>query len=620
MPYTIERIIASDFFPLYRDQSPADYEREVEEHVERLKRRGVTHVMVNQGLVSIPRAMEPENPYFAFSSYGFALDQFVSSSYNEGIYYEGLLAENRRLLLHNAALARKYGFRCAIRCVEPTFMMERFFQRHPAMRGPRVDNPSCSTMPVFALCPMMPETQDHYRQLMHKMLALVPEIDEMHIFTNDSGGGVCYSSHLYSGANGPGHCHDVPTGRQAQVFCHALVEGGRTVNPAFRVVMTSGLSPKEKEDFVRDMPEGTASSVYGAFAWGGGLEDRWATQAVGPVIFNNPAERKIARAWQYADYETRIRQVKEQGGTVYANYNSDYYTGDDPRPYETHEIVCQLLDWGVTNIIGGVPGTSIYSANTAVFLDAAAKGRRPVEEVVQDIATAWVGAELAPALCDAWRLNDAAARELPIPHAGHLLCIWAYIRNMPIVPDEGQLADGDLDYFRQELQSYDTKMREQAGGVWRILHYGPELKVQYLRQYDEVVFPRLRQAIGILDALLARPTLTSAQRECLAIQRGDIAGVLREHRHFYHWIAAALYRIAGETAPAGLPSLPELIQAEIDLYAEVERAAGHDPDAHPRLRLMRIHRDDAIVPVDLSAFPISTHRGLRGWTGAHEAE
>jgi len=616
MPYTIDRIIAGDFFPSYLDQSPAEYERMVEEHVERLKRRGVTHVMVNQGLVCIPRAMEPENPYFEFCSYGYSLDKFVTSSYNEGIFFEGLLAENRRLLLHNAALARKYGFRCAIRCVEPTFMMERFYQRHPALRGPRVDNPSCSTMPVFALCPLVPDTQDHYRQLIRKMLELVPEIDEMHIFTNDSGGGFCYSSHLYSGANGPGHCHDVPTGQQAQVFCRTLVEGGRTINPEFRVLLTSGLSPKEKRDFLDGMPEGTASSVYGAFAWGGGLEDRWGTQAVGPVIFGNPDERRIARTWQYADYEARIRQVKEQGGIVYANYNSDYYTGDDPRPYETHEIVCQLLDWGVTNFIGGVPGTSRYSANTAVFLDAKAKGHRPTDTVVREIATEWVGTKLSPVLCEAWRLNDEAVRVLPIPPAGHLLMVWAMIRYMPILPDEGQVPDSELEYFRHALQSYDTKMREQAGGVWRILHYDAELKPKYLTQYQQEVFPRLEHAVQMLDEVLASPELTTTQRDCLTIQRRDIAGVLREHRHYANWIAASLHRIAGETAPAWVPALPQIIQAEIDLYIE----AGLDPNTDPRLRLMCQHRDDPIVRVDLSAFPPNKHLGLRGWTGAHEID
>ncbi len=613
-----ERIIATDFFPHYQGQAPADYERALETHVDRLRRRGVTHVMVNQAAVSIPLAMYPENSYFGFCAYGPGPDKYVTSTYNAGLFSEELLELNRRMLLHNVNLARKYGFRCAMRCVEPTFMLESFFLRHPALRGPRVDNPACSTMPVYALCPLLPEVQDHYRQLVRNLLTLAPEIDELHIFTNDSGGGVCHSSHLYSGPNGPNHCRQVLPGRQAQVFCTTLVEGGRTVNPGFRAVMTSGLSPKEKRDFAGGMTPGVASSVYSALAWGGGLEDRWGTQTIGPAVYGSPVERQKIRAWQYADYAARVRQIQANGGIVYANYNSDYYSGDDPRPYETHEIVCQLLEWGVQNVIGGVPGGTPYSVNTAVFKHAVEHGRVPSDQAVMEIARSWVGEALAPALCAAWRLNDTVAREQPLPNAGHLLQIWAYIRYMPIVPDEGKLQPSDLDYFQHALKSYDTKMKEQQGGVWRILHYGPELKAAYLRQFETVVFPKLEEALAILDGLLARPGVTAEQAACFAEQRGAIAGVLREHRHNYHWIAASLYRMAGETAPPGTPSLPEIIRREIALLAEIERAAGRDPEANPRLRLMRAHIDDPIQTVDLSAYPRSVHLGTAGWEGAHE--
>jgi hypothetical protein len=612
MPVKIERIIASDFFPYYRGQSPAEYERALEAHVERLHRRGVTHVMVNAAMVNIPLAMVPDNPYFGFGAYGPGPDKYVTSSYNRGIYAEELLALNREMLLHNVNLAKKYGFRGAMRCVEPVFMMESFFKRWPQLRGPRVDNPACSTDPVYALCPMLEETQDHYQQLIRNLLTLAPEIDEMHIFTNDSGGGVCHSSHLYSGPNGPQLCRHASPGEQARVFCQTLVEGGRTVNPGFRVVMTSGLSPKEKRDFAQEFPAGVASSVYGAFAWGGGMEDRWGTQAAGPKVYGNPDERAKVRGWQYADHEARIRQIQEHGGIVYANYNSDYYSGDDPRPYETHEIICQLLDWGVTNIIGGAPGSYQYSANTAVFRHALAHGRVPTPQAVAEIAREWVGEALASTLCQVWQLNDVVAREQPLPNAGHLLQIWAYIRHMPIVPDETQLAAGDLDYFSGALQSYDTKMKEQQGGVWRILHNGQALKEAYLRQFQAVVFPKLEEALGLLDGLLAGE-LTDAQRQCLTEQRTAIAGVLVEHRHNYHWLAASLHRIAGETAPEWVPSLREIIQAEIDLYA------AKMPDS-PRLALMRAHIDDPAVRVDLSAFPLSVHAEMASWEGAHEIE
>jgi hypothetical protein len=617
MSNRIERIIATEFFPSYRGQEPADYYRAVEEHVAALKRKGATHVMINQGLLSIPMAMQPDNAYYEFCAYGHSLDKFVTSSYNEGLYYEGLLAENRRLLLHNASLAEKHGFRCAIFCVEPAFVTESFFKRHPALRGPRVDNPACSTSPVYALCPMLPEVQDHYRQLIRNLLQLVPEIDEMHIFTNDSGGGVCHSTHLYAGPNGPCHCRKTPPARQAQVFAQALVDAGREINPAFRVVMTSGLSPKEKRDFARNMPPGVASSVYGAFAWGGGLEDRWGTQEAGPRVYNNPAERTRVRQWQAADYEARIRQILAGGGIAYASYNFGYYAGEGPRPYEIHKIVCLLLRWGVTNIIGGGPNASVWSANMAAFRRAAQHGPEPTEAAVSELARNWVGAEVAPALCEAWRLNEHAASEWPHPPGGHLLFWWPSLRYLPIVPHEERLKPGDLDYCQASLQTYDRKMKEQSGGVWRLLHYADGLTPKYLAQYERVTFPTLEKAIGILEDVLARPGLTPEQRTCLEEQVGSIRQVLRDGKHVYHWLAASLHRIEGLRPPAGAPTLRDIIRAEIELGEKAARAVGSEPADHPRLQLMREHLDDPPRRVDLSEFPPSAHPAMDTWEGAH---
>lgn len=618
MSNRIERIIASDFFPSYQGQEPTEYYRSIDEHVERLKRRGVTHVTINKALVSIPMAMQPDNAYLSFAGWGPSLDKFVTSSYNEGLYYDALLAENRKLLLYNAALARRHGFRCSLFCVEPTFMMESFYKRHPALRGPRSDNPSCSTGPVFSLCAMVPEVQDHYRQLIRHMLELVPEIDEMQIFTNDSGGGVCHSSHLYSGPNGPNHCRQTPPGKQAQVFAATLSQAGREINPAFRVVMTSGLSPAEKADFARDMPPGVASSVYGAFAWGGGMEDRWGTQEAGPKVYGNPAERARVREWQYGDYEARVRQIRDNGGTVYASYNYDYYADEDPRPWETHEIVCRLIQWGVTNIIGAGSGQTPWSANMAVLRHAAENGAKPTEQVVTELARKWVGPEMAGALCEAWRLNEQAAREWPYPPGGHLLTWWPILKHMPIVPDEDRLGEHDMDYCQEQLQGYDRKMKDQQGWPWRLLHYADGLTPKYLQQYEQMIFPSLEKAISILKDLLARPGLSAQQSACLKEQLVSTRDALRRGRHVYHWLAASFHRIKGMAVPPGAKSLRDIISAEIDLYDQIDRDAGKDPTANARTQLMRKHRDDPPRWVDLSEFTPSTHPPMEKWEGAHQ--
>jgi len=161
---TMDRIITNVKFPQYRiGQDPTEYYGSVEKTAEELARTGATHIMVNLAVCSIPWTMDPDNSYLRFTEYGYPMNQFVSTTYDQDIYYSKMMQLNRDNLLANAALARKYGLRCYMMCVEPTFMQEKLFARYPHWRGPRVDNPSCSHKPLFAPCVILPEVQDYYR-------------------------------------------------------------------------------------------------------------------------------------------------------------------------------------------------------------------------------------------------------------------------------------------------------------------------------------------------------------------------------------------------------------------------------------------------------------------------
>ncbi|MHB9133237.1 MAG: hypothetical protein ACYDBB_19380 [Armatimonadota bacterium] len=617
----IERVLVGGSFPRFTGEDPATYWDKVERHAEKLHRCGATHVMINEAIVSIPWVMDPENSYLRFSTYGHTPDKFVTSTYNEGLFHDSILEENRKLLLWNAKLAKQYGFRCWVRCVEMTFMPESFFRRYPDLRGPRVDNPACSTTPLFALCPEVPEVQDHYRQLTVNLLKLVPEIDEMHIFTCDSGGGFCYSKHLYSGSNGPVHCQHIPTGKQAQTYCRTLINAGREVNPDFRVVMTSGLLPDERKDLLDGAPEGLAVSVFGAFAWGGGMEDRWANMAVGPEI-HQPEVRAAARAWQDADMKTRIDDVLAAGnGSVYISYNPDYYGGpsDAPCPYQTHEVMMKYLQWGARSVIGGASGNGKYSANSGIFVQATRDGVMDTDAAVRKLAATWVGDARADKLCEAWRLSELADREWPMPAAGgHSFYCQPLTMAGPIIPNADLLGEHDLDYYLTPVVRDQQKMKSHQGGVWRILHYRDEIKRYVIRQLEEVTLPTDDKALAIIEEMLADSTLTAEQRECLLTQRSEI-GI---HRCFMacvrNWFQASYHVCAGSAPYAGLPSLPEIIQQEIDTQQRwYEYGGGAGQLASPRQRLMIAHKDDPVKQVDLREFPYHEYLGLNHWPGAH---
>jgi hypothetical protein len=76
-----------------------------------------------------------------FYTYCAALDQFVYSELNKGIYPYYYLAANLQYLQKMAALADRYGMVPGMTCFEPRSVPEHFFERYPMLRGARVDHP-----------------------------------------------------------------------------------------------------------------------------------------------------------------------------------------------------------------------------------------------------------------------------------------------------------------------------------------------------------------------------------------------------------------------------------------------------------------------------------------------
>ena len=618
----IERLLNSNFFPVYRPgEDPGAYRDKVEKHAEALHRTGATHVLINRAPLSILQVMDPENSYLRFTTYGHTFDKYVHSTWNEGIYHPTILEQNREALLDQAAMAAKFGFRCWVRCVEMTMMPESFYLRHPSLRGPRVDNPACSTSPRYAMCPMLAETEDHYRQLTRKFLALCPLIDEMHIFTCDSGGGFSYAAHLYSGANGPFHSRHIPPGKQAQHFCRYVLDAGQKVNAGFRVVMTSGLTPKEKIDFLDGAPPGVASSIYGAFAWGGGLEDRWQNMAIGPDI-HKPEVRAKAREWADADMGARAAAITSRGGIAYASYNPDYYSGpsDAPRPFETHEVLMKFLGMGVNNIVGG-PWDKLHHANSGIFVQVLKDGPSDTPRAVRKLAAAWVGESRADRLVEAWKLAELADREWPMPASGgHAFWCQPLTIRGPMLPNRSLAKPEELEFFMTTQLRDEEKMASHQGGVWRILHYRDPIKRYVIGQLESYVLPKLDESIRIVEDLLNDPALSPTQRGCLEVQRDEI-GIFRCYMaRVRNWFQASYHIAEGSTPYEGLPSLAQIIQQELDNSQAEHECQGHTgPLQSPRQAVMRRHQYDPPERVDLRKFPYHEYLGLNHWPGAHLA-
>jgi hypothetical protein len=593
---------------------------------------GITHVQVNHlpDLMHPETISQPDNFYLSFANFGPPLDLFVASALNRGLYPELYLERNRRCLLRFAAAARQHGITPMLYLCEPRFVPERFFQKHPTLRGPRVDNPTCSTRPLYALCTDLAEVQAHYREMMATMMALAPDLAMASIFTSDSGSGFDYNPDTYAGPNGAGFNRRYPIERRAMNFLTLLLEEGRKVNPEFSVNLTSGFSPELRARILKIAPEGVVGSVYGLYDWEGGLEEQWGYHQA----MRDPAslDRDAARAERFADMQARF-DVAAAGGKspiVHAELPTyDYprplrYT---PHPFETIRLMKDNARLGATRLSlwGRISPKELvpWDANMAALRAANDDITADAETLVRRLTVAWAGEAHADALYEAWRLCDRAITTRPL---------WAHsFTGMkdalpgPLVPDLERLAPAERAYYRTTM--LDDLERTNGFGYY-VPHQDDEAVRDYVLHtlYESELFPALEQAIALLEGVQA----TGDAAAVLAHQRDHIRCFQLWMRSSYNWFEAGRYIVPGAGQGSGRP-LPAIIDDEIAVTEALialldgchERfLTAFYSDAMPdipgpsfvnhlkqRIAIMQRHRDDA--PGVLTARLEKLHAYLR---------
>ena len=186
------------------------------------------------------------------------------------------------------------------------------------------------------------------------------------------------------------------------------------------------------------------------------------------------------------------------------------------------------------------------------------------DAAVRKLAAQWVGEGRADRLGAAWRLSEQADREWPMPaHGGHAFYCQPLLMAGPIVPDEALLGPHDLDYFLTPVIRDQQRMKSHQGGAWRCLHYRDEVKRYVIHQLETVVLPADAQALALVAELLADPTLTDDQRECLEVQRREIGIHQCYMERVRNWFQASFHCCAGSVPYDGLPALPVIIDQEL---------------------------------------------------------
>ncbi len=513
-------------------------------YCEALARSGFTHVEVNA--LATPLAFEPgvQSEYYdEFYTYGAGLAQFVDSPLTRGLYPHEYLAANLNRVRKLAAAGRRYGLAPGMCAFEPRTLPEAFFTKYPTLRGARVDHPFRSHLPRYTLAQDHPATRAHVAAMVRALMAAVPDLAYLSVWTNDSGAGFEHTASLYVGRNGGpylirewrSHAKIAEAAAESAVrWLEHVQSTAAETNPAFEVVLrvepfkvehdalTAGMA-RAGDDGRRTTDDATTDdgAAFASASATGGLtieapsllvrgyelpyrHPHYPEQgSVAGTIFHDAlddAEAERLAAYRALGIEPKITYSAATG------MNAEPLLGI-PFPRRLHRKLTALHALGVTaaSAIGGLlhPQRTPYWPHPDILRAATLNPAISADAVLHGCAARWVGEGHAAALVGLWDEVEAAVERMPlVPLYSHFGFVWLRTWVRPLVPDIEAIPREDRLYYERFMVSTFNNpnindlgrdvlfdLITQADGVWMT------------DGFDRHVRPRLAAAHAAADAL-----------------------------------------------------------------------------------------------------------------------
>ncbi|MBN1939634.1 MAG: hypothetical protein JW843_08610 [Candidatus Aminicenantes bacterium] len=440
---------------------PFDRERYVREYA----RLGFTHIEVNALAGPFPAETGvPDEFYPDFYTYCPALDQFVESRLNRGTYPAEYLRANLARLKGNARLALKYGLTPGLLCFEPRSLPEDFFRKYPTLRGPRVDHPFRSFKPRFSLSLVHPAARCHYAEMTAGLMAEVPELEFLSVWSNDSGSGFEHTKSLYVGRNGGPYLvrewkDDEEIARLAAEniagFFRTLREAAAAVNPRFRVITRLESFYGERKHLRPLLGDGI--DVEGNSLLTSGWENNYPhpeypdIQVLGSALHNTLLPKDAAAA----------RSLEKRGGRCFFYHFFSSHGNHEPLlgipfPRLTYEKLAACARLKVKDLahMGGLHPQDFvpYAVNQEVFRAFQLDSGRKIDDILSEIAGRWAGPAFAPDLVRGWSLMDTAVRTfVPMSLYSGFGSVWNRLLVRPLVPDIDRIPEEDRAYYERVM-------------------------------------------------------------------------------------------------------------------------------------------------------------------------
>jgi hypothetical protein len=499
-----------DLFLTQYARTIRNFDRET--YIREYARLGFTHIEVNALAGSQPlEEGVPGEFYRDFYTYCPALDQFVSSRLNKGIYPDDVLASNLNRLKENAALAVKYGLTPGLLCFEPRSVPEALFERYPTIRGARVDHPMRSFKPRYSPALAHPLVKQHYSDLITGLLQEVPELQFLTIWTNDSGAGFEHTRSLYVGRNGGAYIirewnsdEDIAAAAadNAADFLELIRDSARLINPDFRVITRlesfygerKHLWPRFKEQL--DV-EGNSLLTKG-----------WEAVYTHPVYPDIRVAGSALQNRMNPGERSPLREIKKRGSRAYFYHAFGSHTNHEPLlgipfPWLTYEKLHDARKQGIQDLshLGGIhpPDKVPYAVNQEIFRCFQLNPDMDIDAEIERIARRF-SADRSDILIAGWKQADEAVRRIPpLSIYTHYGVVWQRLMVRPLVPDIGRIPEAERAYYEQHMcSSMHNPNRVDLGRDVLFELISPEYAEKAAERIREHVLPRLKRILSRL--------------------------------------------------------------------------------------------------------------------------
>ena len=401
------------------------------------KEVGATHVMAGQ----MPRSrwmweQDLTDPYPNWSMGHAQLFKLVCPPQLKEFLPQDHIAECFNLFKARCDILKEVGLKPALFSNEPFWLPEEVYRAHPDWRGARCDHPRRSRKPYHSPCVDNPEVLAMYKYAV-KVLCQETGLDYLQFMSNDSGGGLCWSTGTYVGPNGPESCRNRSMADRVAGFVDALTEGGKEAGVDIVVHFNSDIPFKAKEIGVATAcPKLKDNQIVNTM----NNKNEVVVASIVDLGYPGRPVKKLPEPVTFAKF-ARIAQDCSEPITMFGFPRSDFD--------ECWEIYRQ---------------TQLQQP----------KSIADCFKVLQDAATTIVGDKLAGRLVDMWYHIDEAFTHLD--HTGLDLIMYGCQHqrwiNRPFVLFPTELAEEDRAYYRKfqfqaqkEENTYDLLDMQGIEGV-----------------------------------------------------------------------------------------------------------------------------------------------------------